>query len=105
MKETQIDRLATSLSAAVLVLFLSGCSMTIGTSPDAYPFPSEEVFSVRPGVAANVTNFYAEPEVVELASRVFCDLQHFTADRPSRPYDTKVIFSHLHALAVIVSSV
>lgn len=79
MTETHIDRLTALLSVAVLVLFLGGCSVTIGTSPDAYPFPSEEVFSVRPDVAANVTNFYAEPEVVELASQVFCDLQHFTA--------------------------
>ncbi len=79
MTKMHIDYLATSLSAAVLALFLGGCSVTIGTSPDAYPFPSEEVFSVRPDVAANVTNFYAEPEVVELASRVYCDLRHFTA--------------------------
>ena len=79
MNGTQIDHLAKSLSATLLVLFLSGCSLSIGTSPDAYPFPSEVVFSVRPGVEANVTNFYTEPEVVKLASAVRCDLQHFTA--------------------------
>lgn len=47
---------------AVFVLLLAACSLTIGTSPNAYPFPSEKVFSVRPDVAANITNFYTEPD-------------------------------------------
>ena len=63
---------------AVLVLFLNGCSVTIGTNPDAYPFPSEEVFDVSPGISVSVTNFYTAPEQVELASNVYCDLAHFT---------------------------
>jgi hypothetical protein len=79
MKVSRTDHLAISLLVAVLIALLSGCSVTIGTSPDAYPFPSEKVFSVRPDVAANIANFYTEPEKVELASRVYCDLQHFTA--------------------------
>lgn len=79
MKGMQIACLKTLLPAALFALLLGGCSVNIGTSPTAYDFPSEKVFGVRPGVAANVTNFYAEPQVVELASRVYCDLQHFTA--------------------------
>lgn len=66
------------LISTSLVLFNSGCSVRIETKPDAYPFPSEQVFNVRSGVAANITNFYTNPEEVEIARNVFCDLQHFT---------------------------
>jgi hypothetical protein len=74
-----MNRLTAVLSSAALAMLVAGCSVTIGTSPNAYPFPSEEVFGVRSGVTVSVTNFYTAPERVELASRVFCDLQHFTA--------------------------
>lgn len=74
MKEIRIGRPGRLLSMAVFVLLLGACSLTIGTSPNAYPFPSEKVFSVRPDVAANITNFYTEPEVVELERNVYSDL-------------------------------
>lgn len=79
MKEIRIGRPGRLLFTAVFVLLLGACSLTIGTSPNAYPFPSEKVFSVRPDVAANITNFYTEPEVVELERNVYSDLQLFTA--------------------------
>ena len=63
---------------AVLVLFLNGCTLTVGTNPDAYSFPSEEVFEVTPGTSVSVTNSYTAAERVELGSRVYCDLAQFT---------------------------
>ena len=78
MNKHQINRIVISLITIGFVQFLGGCSLSIGTKPDAYPFPSEQVFNVRPDVETNITNFYTNPEVVVLAGKVSCDLQHFT---------------------------
>jgi hypothetical protein len=58
------------------LLLATGCSTTIATNPDAYPFPSHEVFALRSGVS--LSNGYPTEKRVELASHVFCDLRHFT---------------------------
>ena len=64
--------------AGFSILFLGGCSLNIATKPDAYPFPSEQVFDIRSNIAVNIENFYTNPKVVEIGDRVFCDLQQFT---------------------------
>ncbi len=60
------------------VFWLTGCSVTIGTNPDTYDFPSERIFHVTPGEKLTVENFCISEERVELGSRVYCDLRHFT---------------------------
>ena len=62
-----------------MMLLGSGCSITVGTRPDAYPFPSEGVFDVNPGVALDVVNGYDGPQKVNLQSNVYADLHNFTA--------------------------
>jgi len=66
------------LRLAAVVLAAGGCSVTIGTRPDAYPFPSDQIFDVEPGVTLEVVNGYTASERVTLASNVYCDLRHFT---------------------------
>lgn len=63
---------------ALAVALATACSVTIGTDPNAYPFPSDEVFEVAPGTALSVSNSYREPTRVKLENRVYCDLQHLT---------------------------
>lgn len=79
MKQRVFIRIAIRvITTGFAIFFLGGCSVNIDTKPDAYPFPSEQVFGVRPGIVVNIKNFYTKPEVAELASLVFCDLQQFT---------------------------
>lgn len=70
--------LSACVSFALSVVLSTACSLTVGTRPDAYPFPSERVFDVTPGGSVSVSNFYGAEERVELGSRVYCDLRHFT---------------------------
>jgi hypothetical protein len=78
MNCTRAARAAASITCLAALLLLVGCSTTIGTNPEAYPFPSHEVFELRPGVSVALSNGYPAEARVELASRVYCDLRHFT---------------------------
>lgn len=64
--------------AVWLMLLGVGCTLNIGTHPDAYPFPSEQVFDVRAGTTLEIVNGHPEPRPTELARGVFADPQHMT---------------------------
>jgi hypothetical protein len=69
---------ARAATGAALLVSALACSTTIGTNPNAYPFPSDQVFALGPEVRVSVANGYASETRVELGSRVFCDLRHFS---------------------------
>ncbi|HYC55816.1 MAG TPA: hypothetical protein VEL28_12855 [Candidatus Binatia bacterium] len=50
----------------------------MGTDPDAYPFPSDEIANFAPGTSVSVSNSYTAPNRVEIGQRAYCDLAHFT---------------------------
>lgn len=57
---------------------VSGCAFTIDTSPDSYPFPSNEVFSVTPGVKVEVVNGLPGVTRTQLQGSTWCDLSEMT---------------------------
>ena len=71
--------LVVRLGLTAVVLLGAGCSLMVGTRPDAYPFPSEQVFDVRPGAVIDVVNGYPSAQKVTLQRNVYGDLHNFTA--------------------------
>lgn len=56
----------------------SGCAFTIDTDPDAYPFPSSDVFAVTPGVKVDVVNGIPDPTRTQLEGSTWCDISDMT---------------------------
>jgi hypothetical protein len=64
--------------ALAAMLALCACSLTVGTNPNAYPFPSSEIPPLTEGVSVSVLNSYAASERVVVAGGIYGDLQQFT---------------------------
>lgn len=76
--QSTFAKLATTMLFAMALGPASGCSMTVATDPNAYPFDASKTLALPSGAEVDVVNGFSSPTRTQLEGSMFLDLHEAT---------------------------